>query len=414
MSDKVRQAHITVFPKDKENYIFTQQELDKYYTGLVSDKIRAYIVQGEYTKDKKQHLQIYMQFTGQMRYPGIKKHLQDDTIHIEPITYGKIEDCINYCTDNYKDKDGNPKDIFKSHKQFGEFKIQGQRSDIEDVVNRIRDGERLDKMLIQEPNVARLYCQYSKGLREVETIINQDKIKQQLASEYDNVTWKEWQQKLIDDIIMQEPDGRKVNWFWETEGNVGKSYLADYLVVKHDAYHITGGKKADILYAYQGQKNIIFDLSRDIQDKEYIYDVIETLLGRNYTNSKYQSRTMIKSKANIIVFANFEPEYHRLSQDRWNVTDLNVQKMPRNNSILKSVKNPKTREELQKDKDNSVRFNRDPYKYPEETSSEESDDQPQTYIKYHDRLKYHNQLRKDLEHERVRRMKVLERYNPYN
>jgi len=360
MSNKLRQAHLTVFPLDKENYIFTQEELDKYYNGYDNHKVKAYIVQGEYTKDKKQHLQIYMQFTGQLRYNEIKKHLQDDTIHIEPITYGKTEDCINYCTDKYIDKDGNPKDIFKTHQQFGEFKIQGKRSDLEEVVIRIKDGERLNKIIIEEPKVARLYCQYSRGLREVENIIRQSSITEELKKDYDNVIWRQWQKELIE-YIEQPTDKRKIRWIYETEGNTGKSYITKYLTLFKDAYVITGGRKEDILYAYDGQEIIIFDLPRDFEkDKQYIYEVMEILKNGQYLSTKYQTIMKTFKIPKIIVMANFEPDYEKLSKDRYDVINISI---PQN-----------------------------PYKYSTELEEFDLDDEPHIHVKYTEKLSTHRRL----------------------
>jgi hypothetical protein len=124
---QVNQAHVTIFAKDKETKLFTQEEKDHYHN-IINDKIRGYIIQGEYTKDKIQHYQIYIQFHRGLRYSAIKKIFQNDTIHIEPIKYGKVEDCIKYCTTEYIDKDGNTKDIWDESKTYGEFKTQGPRS----------------------------------------------------------------------------------------------------------------------------------------------------------------------------------------------------------------------------------------------------------------------------------------------
>lgn len=50
-------------------------------------------------------------------------------------------------------------------------------------------------------------------------------------------------QKQILEIIEKEPDERKIHWFYEKRGNVGKSSFTKYLVVKHNAIFIDEGKK---------------------------------------------------------------------------------------------------------------------------------------------------------------------------
>lgn len=321
---RVNQAHITIFAKDKETKLFTEEEIHQYHN-ISLDKVRGYIIQGEYTKDKIQHYQIYIQLHQAQRYAAIKKIFNNDTIHIEPIKYGTVQDCINYCTAEYRDKDGLPKDIWDESKTYGEFKTQGQRTDIEDMVKRIKDGERLNKIIIDEPKAARLYMQYSKGFREVESIIRQSNINEELKEEYKNVVWREWQQDLLN-YIEQDTDKRKIKWIYEDEGNTGKSYMTKYLTLHKDAYVITGGRKEDILYAYDGQPLIILDLPRDFKnaEKQYIYEVMEILKNGQYLSTKYQTQMKTFKIPKIIVMANFEPDYTKLSKDRYDVCNISL------------------------------------------------------------------------------------------
>ena len=81
------------------------------------------------------------------------------------------------------------------------------------------------------------------------------------------------------DIIKTKPDKRTIWWFWESEGNVGKSALVKYLVVKHDALMITG-KSNDIYYIKSKipskRKLFICDISRSVM--EYVnYGAIEQI-----------------------------------------------------------------------------------------------------------------------------------------
>lgn len=319
---QVNQAHITIFARDKDSKTFTVEEIEQYHN-VSLDKVRGYIIQGEYTKDKIQHYQIYIQFHRSLRYAAIKKIFNNDTIHIEPIRYGTIQDCINYCTSEYRDKEGQPKDIWEESKTYGTFKTQGQRTDIEDMITRIKDGERLNKIIIEEPKAARLYMQYSKGFREVEQIIRQSNINEELKEEYKNVIWKEWQQDLLN-YIEQDTDKRKIRWIYEEDGNTGKSYMTKYLTLHKDAYIITGGRKEDILYAYDGQPIIILDLPRDFKntEKQYIYEVMEILKNGQYLSTKYQTVMKTFKIPKIIVMANFSPDYTKLSKDRYDVINI--------------------------------------------------------------------------------------------
>ena len=64
-------------------------------------------------------------------------------------------------------------------------------------------------------------------------------------------TLYDWQLRL-ETIGTGTPNGRTVHWFWEPTGCVGKSAFCKYMVVKHNATVVRGGKLSDIM-------NIIFN-----------------------------------------------------------------------------------------------------------------------------------------------------------
>lgn len=321
MTTSIRHAHITIFPQDG-NKTFKQDEIDKIYNNDIdTDKISYYIVQGEYTHDKRQHFQIYAQFSKAMRYAGIKKAFADNTIHIEPIKYGKVEDCIRYCTNEYTDKDGNHKDIWKEHQEFGKLKQQGKRSDLEDCINKLKQGDKVNELLLQDNQFAQLYCQYFRTFREIESLVNQDEISKDILEEYTDTTWNTWQQEILD-MIHNKPDRRKIHWYYDDNGNIGKSYLTKYMTLKHNAFMVNTGKKADILYSYKGQPIVIFDLPRDMEDKEYIYEIMEILKNGQYLSTKYDSQQRVFKIPHIIVFSNYQPDKTKLSIDRWDIKDI--------------------------------------------------------------------------------------------
>jgi len=65
-------------------------------------------------------------------------------------------------------------------------------------------------------------------------------------------------------------------WYVDEVGNTGKSYMASYLRVHHNAIVFTNGKLADIACSYNMQPIVIFDLSRTLVDKiDHIYSCIE-------------------------------------------------------------------------------------------------------------------------------------------
>ncbi|HHZ82357.1 MAG TPA: hypothetical protein EYN64_06535, partial [Flavobacteriales bacterium] len=65
-----------------------------------------------------------------------------------------------------------------------------------------------------------------------------------------------WQEK-IELLYLNEIDDRKVYWFWEDTGNIGKSQFIKYMIVKHQVLFCCGGKYSDIM-------NLVFN--QDMND----------------------------------------------------------------------------------------------------------------------------------------------------
>lgn len=136
-----------------------------------------------------------------------------------------------------------------------------------------------------------------------------------------------WQLSIYD-LIKTKPDDRTINWFWEVKGNVGKSAFTKYLCVHHKAI-ILGGKGTDCLNGVldyiktngTAPEIIIFDIPRSIA--EYVsYTAIEKIKDGCFYSGKYEGGMCLYNPPHIICFANQEPEFHKLSEDRWNVVRI--------------------------------------------------------------------------------------------
>lgn len=135
-----------------------------------------------------------------------------------------------------------------------------------------------------------------------------------------------WQKKLVDKF-KENADMfcRTINWFWDPVGNIGKSVLCKYFVDQRGAI-ILSGKGADCLYAIQqyvekngeGPDIIIMDIPRCVG--EYIsYNAIESAKNGCFFSGKYEGGMVRYNTPHIIVFSNEEPDYSKMSEDRWNV-----------------------------------------------------------------------------------------------
>lgn len=148
--------------------------------------------------------------------------------------------------------------------------------------------------------------------------------KERLLAKYNEVIWQPWQEEIIL-LASEDPHPRKVYWFWEPNGNVGKSFLARYLHLKFSAI-IAKGKTSDIAFQLKSwldanpsedaPKFCLIDVPRT-NGNTVNYNAIEELKNGLLVSGKYESCACVFGAMHVIVFANTEPITYNLSQDRW-------------------------------------------------------------------------------------------------
>lgn len=130
-------------------------------------------------------------------------------------------------------------------------------------------------------------------------------------------------QKEILEIIKKDPDDRKIYWYWDEDGNVGKSSFCKHLVLKYDAQYALG-KKADIYHAInENVKILVIDIPRTCQEFTP-YEVIESIKNGLIFSGKYESKVKVFNPPHVIVFANFPPDKSKMSRDRWMVNEIDI------------------------------------------------------------------------------------------
>ena len=141
--------------------------------------------------------------------------------------------------------------------------------------------------------------------------------------------WHRWQQTVLTACLL-EPNRRKIHWIYDSVGNRGKSYLSSYLVTnpEYNAIELCG-KVADMAYAYNGERVVIFDIVRSQAEHiDHLYDFAERLKNGRIFSGKYESRTKIFNPPHVFFFANFAPDYTKWSQDRYDVMNLDGEFTP--------------------------------------------------------------------------------------
>lgn len=163
-----------------------------------------------------------------------------------------------------------------------------------------------------------VYCS-----KEKDFITNMDipKAKKPIKTINENQLY-DWQKKL-EALHNTEPDDRTIYWVWEPTGKTGKSSFTKYMKVKYgdEVCILNSPKSADILTcANEEYKTYIFDFSRSQEGYEP-WNALEQLKNGMITDAKLKkkARQLIFNSPHVICFSNFEPEQHKLSNDRWKI-----------------------------------------------------------------------------------------------
>lgn len=135
-----------------------------------------------------------------------------------------------------------------------------------------------------------------------------------------------WQLKVLD-IIKEEPDDRTIHWYWDN-GGTGKTSLCKYLIMKHEAI-VLGGKATDIkngILTYYNKEGytpdlIVVNITRSME--QFVsYEGLENIKDMMFYSGKYEGGQICGPSPHLIVFANFEPDKTKLTNDRWKITEL--------------------------------------------------------------------------------------------
>lgn len=132
-----------------------------------------------------------------------------------------------------------------------------------------------------------------------------------------------WQKWVMEEIINKPPHEREIVWLWEPTGNFGKSTFVKYLQVKKNAIEV-GGKAGDIfnvLTRCTDKSLVVIDAPRCMMD-HVSYQAIEKVKNGAFFSGKYEGKTCLFNTGHVLVFANQEPDYSKLSMDRWRVVRL--------------------------------------------------------------------------------------------
>lgn len=173
-----------------------------------------------------------------------------------------------------------------------------------------------------------------------------------------------WQLEVLE-LITKPPD-RRIHWYWDYEGGVGKSTLAKWICYHYNAICVSG-KAADCKYAivayHEKQKKypkiIILDIPRSTLN-DISYDGIEAIENGCFFSGKYESCQVIMNNPHIIIFANAKPNTSHMSTRKWDIIEIKIQKEIPDQTIHNNTLNElqcQTQSQLQKPYDIDILTN---------------------------------------------------------
>ena len=277
----------------------------------------------EISKSGTPHLQGYLQIEKNISIDSVTNFLNKilGTHARTEKAKGTHEEARDYCLDEEKyAPNTTPVEIGEITAHAG-LAGKGRRNDLNAVKEAIEAGMSLSDL---QSNFFQEFAMYGRFLTQYHMDFKQRSTQTLLKDSTSSAQLRAWQTACLN-ICQQPATGRKLNWFWESVGNVGKSFMARYLALHHQALIVRAMKKADMLHvlskSISDTKIVVFDLTRSTEagSVEVVYEVIEQLLDQVISSGKYDSQTIWFETVHIMVFANFEPNRSTMSLDRWDV-----------------------------------------------------------------------------------------------
>jgi len=264
-----------------------------------------YIVFGrEHGDSGTPHLQGFLCLKVKLRLNNVKALPGFQRAHLE-VSRGTPKEASDYCK-----KDGD-------FEEYGTLPDgQGRRSEFDTLKEWIKEQDPAPSHRDLAENFPSLWGRYRSAVLSFLELFGR---KPTLV----DGPLRPWQNAL-NDIIIQDPDDRKIIFVVDPDGNRGKSWLIRYwFSTRDDVQRLSVGKRDDLAYAIDESKSLfVFDIPRG--QSEYLqYCILEQLKDRMIFSPKYDSRTKILSKTpHVVVFMNEDPDRNKMSRDRYRVMNI--------------------------------------------------------------------------------------------
>jgi len=259
-----------------------------------------YVFQKEQGEEGTVHYQGYVEFPKVQTLTSLKK--LNCEMHWENRKKSRVE-AYNYCC---------KEDTRIEAPQFNfQPKSQKDRTDLVNARELIAGCSQWSDVVHCE-ELEEILKKYPKWVREV--------YNHKLIPLLEGVTLRTWQIEL-EQVVLKPPHPRQIIWVTDPIGNNGKSWMAKYLHTNHKAQVFSGGKSADVAYALDSPRIVVWDLSRT-QEEHVNYGIMEDVKNGMVFSPKYESGSKVFPVPHVIVFSNFSWPDGKFSVDRKHVIEL--------------------------------------------------------------------------------------------
>lgn len=282
-----------------------------YYTTLSKDvRCLRFIFGVETGQRGTRHLQGYIEFKNPVRFTVVREVL---SAHWEPAK-GSSHQNFRYCS-----KDG-------EYQLFGNWdaEIKSCRNGSSSrekicyagLVSELLSDSRSNAMVRPE------YIRNKRNIDEIVSSVRELRVRHARYVELCQSRVSEWQHQCL--IHINSQNRRKICWYYDTEGNKGKTFLAHlfYFIYQFDLFDGITSARDIALMISDDPRGFVIDVTRS-NEAHFSYNTLEALKNGFVMTGKYQGIKRIFLPKPVIVFANFMPDTSKLSEDRWCIHSLN-------------------------------------------------------------------------------------------
>jgi hypothetical protein len=205
---------------------------------------------------------------------------------------------------------------------IGACPMESQRGGSEQAVDRCREGPAFVELGTRARIDAHCFFTARNGAFVRRRILEQKSMEAEIhmIQRYEGVVWRPWQQAILDLVEPEQADGM-IHWFWAPVGDVGKTWIAQYLSLTMGALSIRGGDSKAAMtrrWTRHPSKIVVLDICWACHGRKDMRAMAAFCAG--LASPRASSRT----PSLMVVLAHTEPDPALWGQDRVAVTRVSA------------------------------------------------------------------------------------------